>query len=84
MLYGNGTIVYLILIQMLSICDIDLFSDWSLDDKRGLFSFQVAFSTTGKVGVETIAPAKSESPEQKTNNVAGGDSDEEEIDIDAI
>ncbi|KAL4237466.1 Eukaryotic translation initiation factor 5A-1 [Mactra antiquata] len=46
---------------------------------------EVAFSTTGKVGVETIAPPKSTSPELNSNNVAVDNAEEEEeIDIDAI
>ena len=46
-----------------------------------IFCFQVAFSTTGKVGVETVAPPKPATPESEEN-----DEDEgvEEIDIDAI
>lgn len=44
---------------------------------------EVAFSTTGKVGVETITPSKSKSPEQQSNEEEESEG-EEEIDIDAI
>lgn len=44
---------------------------------------EVAFSTTGKVGVETITPSKSKSPEQQSNEDEESEG-EEEIDIDAI
>lgn len=45
---------------------------------------EVAFSTTGKVGVETIAPPKPKSPEQAPTSAKGEESEDEEIDIDAI
>ena len=42
---------------------------------------EVAFSTTGKVGVETVAPPKPSTPEKDEQEEDEGD---EDIDIDAI
>ena len=49
---------------------------------KSSFLFQVAFSTTGKVGMETVAPPKSATPESKENGEE--DAGDDDIDIDAI